>query len=360
MSKVSNTIALQPERRILSLPLIAIAQIIVGGILGKLACTFLYRRFSFSTSEHKNVAVNEALITAACAFGNCVTLPLVFLNGTLSPTDYGTAAGYLALFMVGWSPCLWTVGYQIMSSTSGPLEKPKIYSSFSLHDFIDWWKQLMNPPLYGVLMGILVGATPLSHFFLPAKHRMLVLDADRTRGFLLSLCSSTASILQPILEAATLLGSATVPLQAIVLGSTLAASIGHGKDIQRNNIARSDGIAANSSEQNIANGTAISLDGKAFWVITVVRLLVMPLISLVLLTVIQHRGWLPADPISRLTVLVVAAMPTAQNLVVLAQLHSNTRPFAGVLANLLVRQYLVSVVSLTIWMPIFFSYLRIG
>lgn len=104
--------------------------------------------------------------------------------------------------------------------------------------------------------------------------------------------------------------------------------------------------------------SALSLEGEAFWVITVIRLLVMPIVGLMLVGLLQQYRWLPVDPLCKLTILVVTSMPTAQNLVVLVQLHAKTRPLAGVLANFLLRQYLLSVLSLTIWISIFLTYAR--
>ncbi|CAI5508258.1 unnamed protein product [Closterium sp. Naga37s-1] len=43
----------------------------------------------------------ESVVMAACAFGNSLTLPLVFLATLLTRADADRAAGYLALFMVG-------------------------------------------------------------------------------------------------------------------------------------------------------------------------------------------------------------------------------------------------------------------
>jgi hypothetical protein len=34
----------------------------------------------------------------------------------VSPADVINAEGYLALFLAGWSPALWSVGYQIVST----------------------------------------------------------------------------------------------------------------------------------------------------------------------------------------------------------------------------------------------------
>lgn len=395
MSKVSQTIALQREGSLIAVPLIAIAQVIIGGLLGKLACFFMHRRVKFSASAaaphgsdvialtpdssvnalclklpttepidqstfRHDLVTKEAIITAACAFGNAATLPLVFLRGMLSPNDYSSAAGYLALFMVGWSPCLWSWGYQMLSSTDRPLEKSN--ENKSLLQNVDWLKRLMNPPLYGVLLGILIGSTPLSHLFLPTYKSFPIFDNGNVGGILSRLVSLIGSILQPINEAAMLLGSASVPLQTMVLASTLSASISSvdcGNNSKKVEDISSDTIAKIPiTGGNDGYVSALSLEGEAFWVITVIRLLVMPIVGLMLVGLLQQYRWLPVDPLCKLTILVVTSMPTAQNLVVLVQLHAKTRPLAGVLANFLLRQYLLSVLSLTIWISIFLTYAR--
>ena len=68
------------------------------------------------------------MTAAACAFGNTLTLPLVFLAALLPAAAYERAVGYTALFLMGWSPLLWSVGYQLLGSagdladeTSAPL-----------------------------------------------------------------------------------------------------------------------------------------------------------------------------------------------------------------------------------------------
>ena len=65
-------------------------------------------------------AGTRQLVAAASAFGNCVSLPLVVL-GALLPTvgvggggsPYETAAAYVSLYALGWSPMLWTLGGMI-------------------------------------------------------------------------------------------------------------------------------------------------------------------------------------------------------------------------------------------------------
>ena len=56
------------------------------------------------------------LTAAACAFGNTLTLPLVFLAALLPAAACERAVGYTALFLMGWSPLLWSLGYQLLGS----------------------------------------------------------------------------------------------------------------------------------------------------------------------------------------------------------------------------------------------------
>lgn len=55
------------------------------------------------------------LVLTCCAFGNSVTLPLVFLLALLPGAAADRATGYLALFMMGWSPMLWTFGLYLLN-----------------------------------------------------------------------------------------------------------------------------------------------------------------------------------------------------------------------------------------------------
>lgn len=60
-------------------------------------------------------AGTRQLVLACCAFGNSVTLPLVFLLALLPTAAADRATGYLALFMMGWSPMLWTYGLFLLN-----------------------------------------------------------------------------------------------------------------------------------------------------------------------------------------------------------------------------------------------------
>merc|ERR1711937_196800 len=59
----------------------------------------------------------KSIVKAACAFGNSVTLPLIFFSTLLSGAQYDLAAGYTALFLIAWSPALWSLGYSMFVGT---------------------------------------------------------------------------------------------------------------------------------------------------------------------------------------------------------------------------------------------------
>ena len=50
----------------------------------------------------------------ACAFGNSFTLPAVFFMSLLPPPLADRALGYAAVFMLAWSPALWSLGYAMV------------------------------------------------------------------------------------------------------------------------------------------------------------------------------------------------------------------------------------------------------
>ncbi|KAG0568183.1 hypothetical protein KC19_6G000700 [Ceratodon purpureus] len=403
MTKVAVTLASHPTASLLFLPLGAIAQVLIGALLGKAACRLVYGESTafllspleapmltspgsappFTTSEtesgmitrvEKPLIINkfsrqskqyirvkkEAIITAACAFGNSFTLPLIFMTGVLGGEETSKIAGYLALFMVGWSPALWTVGYSMIAagdedSDSGESSLKDIFSWTSL---LEGFTRIMNPPLYGVLIGVLVGGTPLSHLFLPVANGATI--SVPSTGALAVMRTSTAGILRPVFDAATLLGTATLAVQTIVLASSLAASLpplDTVRDTKKSSRPAMEGVI-NSREPEAGSCSAeldSILDTRAFWIISSVRLVAMPVIVIISTVSLQCARILPIDPVYILLLLAESAMPSAQNLVLLSQLRASTRRLSGVLAGLLLRQYAMSIIPITFWMALFLA-----
>ncbi|GAB4819750.1 hypothetical protein N2152v2_006796 [Parachlorella kessleri] len=54
------------------------------------------------------------LVALAAAFGNSFTLPAVFFMTLLPPALADRALGYAAIFMLFWSPALWSLGYAMV------------------------------------------------------------------------------------------------------------------------------------------------------------------------------------------------------------------------------------------------------
>ncbi|CAI5463984.1 unnamed protein product [Closterium sp. Yama58-4] len=197
----------------------------------------------------------ESVVTAVCAFSNSLSLPLVFLTALLSQVDGDRAAGYLALFMMGWQPALWTIGYSILkdagkpaggassSSTKatatsgaghaaaagGGVGGVRAWASNAVECVSGVAKKVFNPPMYGVLVGVVIGTTPLGHFFLPAAADAAAAATAAAAGsgdLLSSLFGpATAGVLHPLFGAAGMLGGACVPVQTIVLSSSLADAL---------------------------------------------------------------------------------------------------------------------------------------
>lgn len=361
MSTVSKAIAFQPQGKLLSIPFISILQILVGAMLGK-AAIMLMRKDSYMIRVNASdgsscrgepmerdeiLAKNDALVIAACAFGNTVTLPLVILSGMLSSNDATTAAGFVALFMVGWSPFLWSYGYQMFGNTYGKSSHLNGVKSRSfLQMCTTWFQRIMNPPLYGILVGILIGGTPLVHIFFPVKETVPSV-LRKTNGTLAMIYLGSAGFLQSVWEAASLLGSASVAVQVILLALSLAPSIPVFNKMKSN----SDAGQLDEYKSSTESGTPSQfvLDSQVFWVITCVRLIAMPVAGLLLVKILHGADILPSNPVCILTILILSAMPSAQNLIVLLQLRSSTRCLVGVVADLLVRQYALSLVSLPLW-----------
>ncbi|CAI5477560.1 unnamed protein product [Closterium sp. Yama58-4] len=307
--QVAATLSGESLSALAVLPLIAILQVLVGTVLGKAACLVAFHKpssllpsaallpslvtgnsGSSSNLKHSDgssrenhtelvataaeptataatvsttlaaaeaaaaaLRTKESVVTAVCAFSNSLSLPLVFLTALLSQVDGDRAAGYLALFMMGWQPALWTIGYSILkdagkpagggSSSSikataagvgdavaaGGVGGVRAWVSNAVECVSGVAKKVFNPPMYGVLVGVVIGTTPLGHFFLPAAAdtSAAATAAAAGSGDLLSslLGPATAGVLHPLFGAAGMLGGACVPVQTIVLSSSLADAL---------------------------------------------------------------------------------------------------------------------------------------
>lgn len=347
---------------LLALPLAMTAQVALGYALGTLATWIVNRGWHPArnpTRAAKAIAASTALavgvpqaadalqrtsadsdadrlIVTACAFGNSLTLPLVFLTTLF----YGDAASLdaaiarTAIVQIAWYPLVWSVGYRTLvggtttektapARTARTADRSATLSAavanrvgistrtFSaprvvLSVVMRLWATLsswINPPLMGVAAGVLVGGS--------GAMRLL---GTGTLPIELALVAMAAKCVVDVVD---ILGSAALACQAIVLGASLAEP---GKERETAPTAR------------------------AVLTVSVVRFLVLP--AIVLAAVRLAAGWL--DPMAAFVLCVQAVMPPAQSLAVMAQL-------GGVpgTSHLLLRVYLVAVVPVALWVAVF-------
>ena len=159
---------------------------------------------------------------AACSFGNTFTFPLVFLTEVLGRARADETAGYIALYLIGWTPVLWTVGFLLIA---GPVavaglskdgeKKDALRDAFltAKATMARIGKELLNPPLLGIIAGVLIGATPLKEIFVGNF-------ADATTEFP-AVLTFISVIFRALFELAASIGAAALPGQMLVLASSL-------------------------------------------------------------------------------------------------------------------------------------------
>ena len=132
-------------------------------------------------------------VIAAIAFNNSGYIPIALILAITSifpvfmndPQAGNKAVGFVAIYLIVYSPVFWTVGYSLISG--------KKLSDITL-------RKLFPPPVVGLLAGLCVG------MILPLKY----------------LFCSPEGFLHPLYRATGIIGEATVPSVLILLGACLA------------------------------------------------------------------------------------------------------------------------------------------
>jgi len=441
MSKVAGTLAADASLSLVGIPLIALMQVCIGALLGRLAAYAVVgdysediRLFGYHPRDPPKAAAAIAASTAAamslpqlapqlvpkpkqlprglrelvqlsCAFGNTLTLPLVFLYTLLPAASADSAVAVTALFLAGWSPCLWSIGYEIVGAACEPspsttdrapqadpvlalpspglmplaagvaspaidvtdvgaVDSPTSAASSPLLVLLSSAKDLasrfLNPPLIGISVGLALGLSPMSGLLLAPSSPALTATISSYPFEL----QAMVQIGRAAMDVIVLLGSATLALQAVVL----AASLQQPAAAQKRDPARDQ-----QSDVQLQGMPSMSepswlklllpsdaLEQRTLVAVCIVRFLLMPLVGIGLVMGMLHAGLLPQDPICHFAVMLQSAMPSAQNLVLLLQLREETQPLAAGMALLLLRLYMLAIVPLTLWITIFMSISGLG
>lgn len=247
--------------------------------------------------------------------------------------------------------------------------------------------RLLNPPLMGILAGVFIGATPLAAYVLPGS----------TPPPLSLELSLFAAVGRCAMDAVALLGAAALPIQVRSVsqlgrakrtptcdewrgvGADDCACRFHCAQDQRHRATPAAALRARPCRVCRLATLYMYLTSEAAWFkhltppgrlgcggarrlsvllgVSVVRLVVLPALTLGLVLWLRSLGLLPADPLVALVLLVQAAMPSAQNLVLLMQLQPATRYMAPKMAGMLLRQYALATLSVTAWTSVFVALL---
>ena len=63
----------------------------------------------------------RAVVQTACAFGNSLTMPLLFMLSLFPASMSSLATGAVALFLLGWSPMFWTLGHSRINGAANDI-----------------------------------------------------------------------------------------------------------------------------------------------------------------------------------------------------------------------------------------------
>ncbi|CAL6395844.1 unnamed protein product [Bathycoccus prasinos] len=416
-TRVAGTLTKTPlNQSLMVLPFGALSQVIAGTICGvvltKLVVTMASLQKNKSSGgsnrgSNNNNSISAAAIDieckddvmprlglAACAFGNTFTLPLVFLTEVLGAANADVIAGYIALYLVGWTPLLWTVGFLIIAGPAmsdaivrekNPVKKCALQIRETGKRIVN---ELANPPFLAMVLGVIIGTNaPLREFLVPGAKAFA---ASTSSGTSIAAAaplefSFIAGVAKAIYELAVNIGAAALPMQMLVLAASLVKVKKEDlieqeviNDAADDDIFRADDASASAKDDaswitgktkasfliekateivtNIRKGLVMDApDFKALCVACVTRFIVLPIVCVSGFLAVKNffPHLIPNDKIAQMVLLTMSCMPAAQNLVVLAQLRDETRVFAPQLAGLMLRQYIFGILPCTLWITAF-------
>jgi len=182
-------------------------------------------------------------------------------------------------------------------------------------------KQVVTPPIYGSIAGIVVSLVP------HAKEYLI---------------ESPPVIVASISHICEIFGGAVFPLSMILLGANLATTMQSTKEDESND-------ESTEPKSRIARLLKKVIKHNDPWVVltaVVARLIVMPLIGIGLTLLFVYLGFLPKNPVLMLVLMIEASTPTAINTSILCTLNGNNGIYH--MCELLLFMYLSSPITLSI------------
>lgn len=312
----------------------------------------------------------KSLVMVASAFQNSFTLPAVFLLSLLPGAVADRAVAYLGLYLLAWSPCLWSFGlYTIQKGYregSGKNDGQFGEKNGETFSFRDMMKNTLNPPVVAVFFAAALGLTPVGRAMFGLHRGGVELPLE---------LSILYYVFQNVYDVVKMLGEGTLPIQTLVLAASLLDNRGRTSGTLAENSAETslEGAALTSQDMTEAmpriglktivgffRGETV-VEGRALTVLATIRFILMPTSAVVLYKVCSHIPFFApvlADPILMFVLAVQAVMPSAQNLLIALQLSPHTQSAAPGLARLLLKLYALAILPVTLWVTGFAS--RLG
>ena len=167
-------------------------------------------------------------------------------------------------------------------------------------------KRVGTPPVYGIVIGLTTGLSP---------------------SVVVGLLRGKEAPLAFLLQAVSMIGSAAIPLMMMLLGS------------------------------HLHSGPAWeSISGIAIALITLSKLLVIPVLALGIVAGLVYTGALTASPMLLLVILMQSAMPTANNLLVMSELAGGRDSKA--ISTTMFIEYCTAPFFMTVSLTCFMSYIQ--
>jgi len=278
-SKIISAISFEALRELWVFPVAALVNIGSGLCIGLIVSLFCRKQKEFKRG-----------IIASIGFNNGAYIPLVivvaivFQAQELFTEQNASANGitFISLYLVPYMFLVWLVGYPIIAREK--LKNLKL-------------SKVITPPLIATLAAIVLGLIPWAK----------------------SLFVGNGAPLAMFQQAASILGSATMPLALIFLGGNLAFSYGKTK-----------------------------IKFSTVFYVAFGKYILAPIIAVLFLLLIKSFGW-KGTPMMSFVILMEGFMPPTMNLVVMCQFAETNRKN---MAALMFWMYIIAIPAMTIWLTI--------
>lgn len=233
-------------------------------------------------------------VGAATAFGNASYLPLPLLAAvcTTAPIFAADPGGALSR-SVAYVSIFLMCHSPLLWLLGFPYLSGRSWRELRL-------RQVLNMPILASAIGVTVGTVP----------------------FLRALIVGDGAPLRVVIDSCDLVSQGVFPCALLVLGATLA--------------------------QPLPAGEKVPL--RVYGIVALGKLVLMPILGFFFTLTLWRKGWIPDDPVCVLVLMLEAAVPPANNLIIMCQMHQRGE---AVMARVLLVSYCLAVPSLTIAMICF-------